>query len=118
MKHLFGRKTNLVIVSGIVVGGLLLGYRLSFGIGFLIGLGTSMINTGLISVYVDRVLTSRSYRVFPGILLYVLRSMILMFPFALVLKWPNYVNVFCAVAGILYFKAVLFGSVLLPRKEN
>lgn len=118
MKHLFGRKTYLVILSGIAVGALLFGYRMSYGLGFLIGLGTSLINTGLISAYVDRVLSSRDYRPFPGILLYLLRSLILMFPFALVLKWPDYINVFCAVAGILYFKAILFGSVLLPRKEN
>jgi hypothetical protein len=117
MKTLFGNKTLIILILGISIGFALGVYQLSYGLGFIAGLMVSIMSLTLIESYTDRLLKSREYRPFPGFLLYLLRSLILIVPFALALRWPNLFNVFTGVAGILYFKLILFGSVLLPTKE-
>ncbi len=117
MKILFGSRTWIVYVSGLSLGLVLTFYRLSWGVGFLIGLLISVLNMFLIESFINRLFAEKIYRPFPGYLLYLLRSSFLFIPFVLALRWPTIVNVFTAVCGILFTKFVLFASVLMPKKE-
>jgi len=89
----------------------------AFGIGFLLGVIISLVNMVLIEIYSHQILSQKEYRSFPGFLFYLFRSFLLVIPFILTLVWPDFVNVFAAVMGILYFKIILFGSVLIQRRE-
>ncbi len=116
MKTLFGPKTWIVYVTGFVIGLILTFYRVSYGVGFLIGFLISILNMILIESFINRIFAQKIYRPFPGYLLYLLRSSFLFIPFVMALKWPEIVNVFTAVAGILFYKFILFASVLMPKK--
>jgi len=117
MNTLFGNKTKIVYGVGLLIGALMSLYKISFGLGFLSGMLISIINTLLLEYHTWKILKLRVYRSFSGYLFYLFRSFLLVIPFILALKWPESFNVFTAVLGVLYFKIVLFGSVLYPKKE-
>lgn len=117
MKILFGDKKNYVLLFGALITLTLLLINKAYGLGFLSGLVISIFNTWLIEGYSYRILASREYRSFPGFLFYMFRSFLLVVPFILTLVWPELINVFAAVFGILYFKILLFASVLIQKKE-
>lgn len=117
MNILFGNKKNIVLFGGVFITLVLFAFKVEYGLGFFIGMVISMINTWLIEGYSYRILATREYRSFPGFLFYLFRSFLLVIPFILTLIWPQFVNVFAAVSGILYFKMILFGSVLFGRRE-
>lgn len=89
----------------------------AYGLGFLIGVIISMVNMFLIEIYSRQILSQQEYRSFPGFLFYLFRSFLLVIPFILTLVWPEFVNVFAAVMGILYFKIILFSTVMIQRRE-
>lgn len=118
MNILFGTKKNLVLLIGALLTLILYFIDKGYGLGFLAGLIISIINTQLIEGYSYRILAVREYRSFPGFLFYLFRSFLLVIPFILTLIWPEYINIFAAVFGILYFKIVLFASVLTQGREG
>jgi len=117
MNVLFGSKKNIVLLGGFLIGTLLGIIKISYGFGFLLGLLISLISTILLDYYTARIISLRHYRPVSGYLFFIFRNLLLVIPFIFALKWPAYFNIFTAVAGILYLKVILFGSVFIVRKD-
>ncbi len=117
MNALFGSKKNYVVLGGCLIGILLGIVKISFGLGFLTGLAISVLSTILLDLYTKKIMFLRNYRPISGYLFFLSRNLFLLVPFIFALKWPTYFNIFTAIAGILYFKVILFGSVFIARKD-
>jgi hypothetical protein len=62
--------------------------------------------------FTDDLMHYRSYNKFWGYLFFVSGNLILVVPFAMAYFFPQWINVFTVAFGALYFKLVLFSSVL------
>jgi hypothetical protein len=118
MNTLFGKQKNYVLLGGILIGIILGFYRINLGLGFIVGFIISIVNMTLLEFYTAKILSQKDYRSFAGYLFYLFRNSLLIIPFVLSLVWPEFINVFSAVAGILYIKVILFASVLLPQRKD
>lgn len=116
MKILFASDGRKVLISGILVGLILLVWDPSLALGFWIGMAISELYLNLINAFYAYILGERHYSRGQGVLLFVGRILILSLPFVLAYKFPDRVNLFAAVAGLLYFKAILYVSIIFRKK--
>jgi hypothetical protein len=118
MKILFASNGRKVLISGIVVGLILLIFDPSLSLGFWIGMAISELYLNLINAFYAYILGERHYSRTQGVLLFVGRILILSLPFVLAYKFPDRVNLFAALGGLLYFKVVLYVVHLFFRKKG
>jgi hypothetical protein len=112
MRSLFGKKTTPVLLSALGVALVLAVIKIDLGGGFVAGLVFSAINLYRMESFTDDLLHYRSYNKFVGYLFFVSGNFILIVPFVLAYFFPQWINVFTVAFGALYFKLVLFSSVL------
>ena len=112
MSSLFGKKTTRVLLSALGVALILGVIKIDLGGGFLAGLVFSAINLFRMESFTDDLLHYRSYNKILGYLFFVSGNFLLVVPFALAYFFPQWINVFTVAFGALYFKLVLFSSVL------
>lgn len=112
MSSLFGKKTPHVLISALIVTLVLAVIKLDLGGGFGVGLAFSAINLYRMESFTDDLLHYKSYNKILGYLFFVSGNFILIIPFILAYFFPQWINVFTVAFGALYFKLVLFSSVL------
>lgn len=112
MNSLFGNKTTHVLLGALGVVLILGMIKINLGGGFLAGLIFSTINLVRMESFTDDLLHYRNYNKILGYLFFVSGNFLLVVPFALAYFFPQWINVFTVAFGALYFKLVLFSSVL------
>lgn len=112
MNSLFGKKTTAVLISAVAVALVLAVIKIDLGGGFITGLVFSAINLYRMESFTEDLLHYRSYNKILGYLFFLSGNLILIIPFALAYFFPQWINVFTVAFGALYFKLVLFSSVL------
>lgn len=112
MSALFGKKTPHVLISALIVALVLAVIKIDLGGGFVAGLTFSAINLYRMESFTDDLMHYKSYNKILGYLFFVSGNFILIAPFVLAYFFPQWINVFTVAFGALYFKLVLFSSVL------
>ena len=118
MKILFGNDSTRIKILGVLIGvGLLLINR-TYSLGFLVGLAISEVYLQVLNMFVARALSQQRYNWRNGTLIFVARNLLLLVPFILALKFPEYINVFTAILGLLYFKVCIYIKYLFFREKE
>lgn len=112
MITLFGSQQKHILYLALVITLGLLFWHPSMGLGFMVGVLVSAINLVRLEAYTDELFHYRKYNKFFGFLFFMLSQLVLLVPFVLAYFFPQWVNVIAATAGVLYFKGILFSSVL------
>jgi len=112
MTTLFGSQQKHILYLALVITLGLLFWHPSIGVGFLVGVIVSAINLVRFEAFTEELFHYRKYNKFFGFLFFMFSQFVLLVPFALAYFFPQWVNVIAATVGILYFKGILFSSVL------
>ena len=112
MNTLFGPRKKKVLLTALAIGLSLIIWHVSYGVGFALGVAVSLINLMRLESYTEELFHYRKFNSFFGTLFFLFGQMVLLIPFVLAFFYPMWVNVIAAAAGALYFKGVIFSSML------
>jgi hypothetical protein len=112
MTTLFGSQSKQILYLALVISLGSMFWHPSIGVGFMVGVMASAINLVRLEAYTEELFHDRKYNRFFGFLFFMFSQFVLLIPFALAYFVPQWVNVIAAAAGVLYFKGIIFSSVL------
>lgn len=112
MITLFGARQKQILLLALAITLGLMFWSPSIGIGFALGVTASAINLIRLESYTEELFHYRKFNKFFGYLFFMFGQMVLLVPFALAFFYPQWVNVLAAAAGALYFKGILFSSIV------
>lgn len=117
MNELFGNNKKLVIIIQLVIAIGLGLIKLSWGLGFLVGVLVSLLNVYLLEWQIDGMFFHRKFNKLLGILFYTLKSFIWLIPLVVAFFYPYWINIFSTAAGILFYK-YLFYFITFTRSDK
>ncbi len=92
--------------------------NISYGIGYGLGIITSLLSLKLLVYQIDQMMFYKKFNAWIGIPFYILKSFLFVIPMVAAILWPNWINLFAAVAGLLSPKLMFYISELLIKKES
>ena len=119
MKEFFGQKSPIILIlSGVIVLILSL-IRLSWGVGFLLGVSVMLVNLLLIQIHVDQLMFTRKTKFLGNFFYYTLANMMLGVPMLISVLYPAKSNLLAAAFGLLFLKyAFYIYEIFFKKKEN
>jgi hypothetical protein len=118
MKILFAQNSMKVRILGVLIGMLLIFGDISYSIGFFIFLAISEVYISILNVFLSQALAQRYYSNGTNTLIFVSRNILLVIPFVLTLVFPELVNIYTAVLGLVYFKVCIYIKYLFFRDKD
>lgn len=94
-------------------------FKLNLGVGFVLGLTTSLFHQLLFVQYVDKIIFEEKFSVFTFIIGYLFRFIVLAFAVGAAFIFPDYVSVYGVIFGLFVLKLWLYVKELALKKgEN
>lgn len=92
--------------------------NISYGIGYGLGVLTSIISLKVLIYQIDQMMFFKKFNAWIGIPLYMLKSIMFVLPMVAAILWPNWINLFATVAGLLSPKFMFYITELFLKKES
>ncbi len=118
MKELLKSSTKAYLIAMGLIAICLSVINKSYGLGYLLGILTSLFNLQLLINQIDQMLFEKKFNAWIGIPLYMLKSILFVVPMVLAIIWPDWLNLFAVVAGLLSPKFIFYINELFIKKEQ
>lgn len=118
MKELIQNPTKGYLIAFGLITVILSLIKLSYGIGFILGIVFSIININVLISQINQMMFEKKFNPWIGIPLYMLKTFILVIPMFLSVLYPNWINLFAVVGGLLSPKLKFYIDELFLKKEN
>lgn len=109
-------KVYWVIIVSISL--ILLLIKITLGLGYIIGIATSTLSMKLLITQIDQMFFYKKFNAWIGIPLYILKSFLFTLPMTISIVWPQWVNLYAVVAGLLSPKFIFYIQEFIFKKET
>lgn len=92
--------------------------NMTYGIGYGLGVLTSVLSLELLVYQIDQMMFFKKFNPWIGIPFYILKSFLFVLPMLAAILWPNWINLFAVVAGLLSPKFIFYIKELFFKKES
>lgn len=93
-------------------------FKIGYGLGFALGVITSVVNLKLLIYQIDQMMFFKKFNAWIGIPFYIFKSFIYVLPMIASLLWPEWFNLYTVVGGLLSPKFLFYFNELLLKKET
>jgi hypothetical protein len=118
MSAFFYDKTLKVILIEFFIALMLALIQFSWGVGFLFGASTMLLNLILVEKHINQLLFNQKNSAFGNIAFYTFANSILGLPMLISVLYPNKSNLFAVAAGLLFYKYAFYVYEIFFKKEN